>query len=238
MANEPTTIKGGKVRVMLGGTALPTVYTAPCGLSQRSVTLNKGLEEVDLPNCADPDAVSWTGRDATSVSMSISGEGVLSAESVDAYLDAFDRSDSVPVRVEWEFPAKTIVWTGKMHIESLEVGATNKQRASITISMQSDGEMVRGIAVSPPANVVSPSISGTAKVGSVLTANDGVWNGNPAAVLTRQWKANGANIASATGATYTPVSADVGKTITVTVTGTNSQGNSAATSGATTAVVA
>lgn len=143
MAITPTTIKGGKVRVLLGDSASPIVYTAPCGFTERSITLNKSLEEFRLPFCDDPDAVDWTGRDATSLSMAINGTGVLASESVETWLDAWESVDSVPAKVEWEFPAKTITWTGLMHVESMEVGANNGQRATNTISMQSDGEMAR-----------------------------------------------------------------------------------------------
>jgi hypothetical protein len=140
---QSTTIKGGKIKVLLGNSATPIVYAAPCGFTQRSITLNKGLEEINVPDCEDPDKVDWVGRDATSLSMTISGEGVLAAESVDTWLEAFDSIDSVPVKVEWEFPAKTITWTGLMHIESMEVGANNGQRATNNVTLQSDGEMVR-----------------------------------------------------------------------------------------------
>ncbi|WP_107341480.1 phage tail tube protein [Agrobacterium pusense] len=140
---QATTIKGGKIRVLLGNSATPIVYSAPCGFTQRSITLNKGLEEVQIPDCTDPDKIDWVGRDATSLSMSISGEGVLASESVDTWLEGFDKIDSIPVKVEWEFPAKTITWTGRMHIESMEVGASNGQRATNNVSMQSDGAMVR-----------------------------------------------------------------------------------------------
>lgn len=140
---QATTIRGGKIKVLIGNTASPIVYTAPCGFTQRSITLNKGLEEVNIPDCDDPDKVDWVGRDATNLSMSITGEGVLASESVETWLDAQESIDSVPVKIEWEFPAKTIVWTGHMHVESMEVGATNRQRATANVSLQSDGEMIR-----------------------------------------------------------------------------------------------
>lgn len=143
---KATTIKGGRFRVLVGESGVePIVYAAPCGFTQRSITLNKGLEEVSIPDCNDPDKIDWLGRDATSLSMSISGEGVLAEESVEVWLDAFDNLESVPVKVEWEFPAKTITWTGAMHLESLEAGAANAGRATLNVSMQSDGEMVRTV---------------------------------------------------------------------------------------------
>ncbi|WP_411036159.1 phage tail tube protein [Shinella sp. BYT-45] len=146
---EPTTIKGGKVKVLLGNDASPIVYAAPCGFSQRTVTLNKGLEEVNIPDCDDPDAVNWLGRDAVSLSMTIAGEGVLAAESVETWLDAFDDVESVPVKVEWLFPAKTITWTGRMHVENFEAGAQDGRRVTGNVTMQSDGKMTRVVTPVP-----------------------------------------------------------------------------------------
>lgn len=139
---QATRIKGGKVRVLLE-TATPGTYAAPCGFTSKSVTLSKGLEEVAVPDCDDPDKVDWLGRDAVSLSMSISGEGVLASESVVTWLDAFEDVESVGVKVEIEFPTTTYTYTGSMHVESLELGAPNGRTVTNNVSMQSDGEMVR-----------------------------------------------------------------------------------------------
>jgi hypothetical protein len=147
---KATTIKGGKFRVLIGDDSTPIEYTAPCGFTQRSITLNKGLEEVNIPDCNDPDKIDWVGRDATSLSMSISGEGVLAEESVETWLEAFEDLNSVPVKVEWEFPTKTITWTGTMHAETIEAGAANAGRATLNVSLQSDGEMVRTVTPAAP----------------------------------------------------------------------------------------
>lgn len=142
---KPVTTKGGNLRVMLGAGTSPIVYTAPCGFTSRSLTLTKGLEEILIPDCDDPDAVSWQGRDATSLSMAVSGEGLMAQESVETWLDAWESVDSVPVRIEMQFPTKTIAWVGLMHIESIEAGGENGRRVTKSISMQSDGEMVRTV---------------------------------------------------------------------------------------------
>ncbi|NTG07145.1 hypothetical protein [Rhizobium rhizogenes] len=89
-----------------------------------------------------------------------------------------------------------------------------------------------------PANTVLPAITGTAQVGQTLTATNGTWTGSPTPTYTRQWKADGADISGATATTYVPVSGDVGKVITVTVTATNSAGNANATSAGTAAIAA
>jgi uncharacterized protein YukE len=80
----------------------------------------------------------------------------------------------------------------------------------------------------PPANSVLPTISGTANDGSVLTAANGTWSGTTPITYTYQWRrcdSTGAacvDIVGSTASTYTQVSADVGSTIRVVVTGTNS----------------
>ena len=79
-------------------------------------------------------------------------------------------------------------------------------------------QRLRAFACSPTFKAV-PAISGTAKVGQVLTASDGVpVNGT---VTAHQWARGGVAIAGATGATYSPVAADVDSTLTVTITLTN-----------------
>ena len=64
----------------------------------------------------------------------------------------------------------------------------------------------------------TPTISGSALVGSTLSANPGTWGPAPVA-LTYQWKANGVAISGATAKTFIVTPTQVGKTITVTVTG-------------------
>jgi putative cell wall-binding protein/peptidoglycan/xylan/chitin deacetylase (PgdA/CDA1 family) len=71
-----------------------------------------------------------------------------------------------------------------------------------------------------------PTITGTAQVGQVLTANPGTWT-PPATAYTYQWLRNGAAITGATNATYTPVAADVGTTLTVRVSATPPGGTAA-----------
>ncbi|HZS24286.1 MAG TPA: hypothetical protein VFA30_04795 [Gaiellaceae bacterium] len=93
-----------------------------------------------------------------------------------------------------------------------------------------------------PTNTAAPTISGTPQVGQTLTASQGSWTSDTTATYGYQWQrcdAQGNNCAAISGATaqtYAVQSADLGKTLRVTVTATNSSGSSAANS-AQTAVV-
>ena len=82
---------------------------------------------------------------------------------------------------------------------------------------------------SAPVNTVSPSISGTTTLGSVLTTTNGTWNNSPTS-YTYQWNRNFSPIPSATSSTYTLVLADSASAITCVVTATNASGSTPDTS--------
>jgi hypothetical protein len=94
-----------------------------------------------------------------------------------------------------------------------------------------------------PTNSTPPTISGTAQVGSLLTATSGSWNGTTPITYAYQWRRCGAgggscsNIGGANTSTHTLRSADRGNTIRVRVTAKNSDG-SAQVESAQTAVIA
>ncbi|WP_245267737.1 GDSL-type esterase/lipase family protein [Rhizobium sp. 2MFCol3.1] len=88
-----------------------------------------------------------------------------------------------------------------------------------------------------PTVTTAPAISGTPQSGSTLTTTFGVWTQSPSGYVF-QWKAAGTNISGATSRTYDLTDAEVGKTITVTVTASNSFGSASSTSVATAAVTA
>src|SRR3954447_9563588 len=86
-----------------------------------------------------------------------------------------------------------------------------------------------------PSNTSLPSISGSARDGSVLTASHGNWTGSPKS-YDFQWQrcdASGGNCNAISGATsrqYTLTSTDVGNRVRVQVTATNASGNGVAVS--------
>jgi hypothetical protein len=94
-------------------------------------------------------------------------------------------------------------------------------------------------AIAAPSNNTAPTISGTAKTGSTLTAGPGTWNGSSPMSFAYRWLICGAageachDIAGATNQTYQLKSEDLGNTARVRVTATNAEGSASAVSGAT-----
>jgi hypothetical protein len=86
-----------------------------------------------------------------------------------------------------------------------------------------------------PSASSAPTIAGTPQEGATLTAAPGVWNHQPTAFAYEWWRCdrNGGSCAAILGAhgtAYRLGSADVGNTLRLHVTATNSAGNSSATS--------
>lgn len=87
-----------------------------------------------------------------------------------------------------------------------------------------------------PSNTSPPTISGTARKGETLHADPGSWSGTQPIDFAYRWQrcnSNGANCANIGGAThrdYVLGSADVGRTVRVVVTASNSAGKSTAAS--------
>jgi len=80
--------------------------------------------------------------------------------------------------------------------------------------------------IAVPVNTVAPVASGTATVGQTLSVTNGTWTGGGSIAYTYVWERNGSPIALATASTYLLDVADLGATITATVTATNAAGAS------------
>jgi len=119
---------------------------------------------------------------------------------------------------------------------TLEVVVTATNGLGVATASSSPTAIVTGGAP-PQPGTPGPSISGTATQGGTLTASPGSWSGTPQPTFAYQWReCTGGQtlpcpaIPGATAATYLLQSSDVGTTVYVEVTGTNSLGSATATS--------
>ena len=96
------------------------------------------------------------------------------------------------------------------------------------------------VPVQPPVNTGLPVVSGAAQQGGTLTTTNGSWSNSPAS-YSYQWQdcsgSGCSNIAGATSSSYKLVSSDVGDTIDVIVTASNTAGSSSQVSAPTGVVI-
>ncbi|KQQ20682.1 hypothetical protein ASF48_08735 [Rathayibacter sp. Leaf299] len=149
-----------------------------------------------------------------------------------------------PVTFSYQWKADGVALSGATAGTYTPSSATLGKKITVTVTGSKTGytgssrtSAATAAVVAGTLTAVTPTITGTAKVGSTLTAVPGAWGPAPVA-FTYQWKANGTALSGATGSTYQPSAATLGKTITVTVSGTKAGYTSATRTSAATAAVA
>lgn len=139
-----TVISFSKFRVLLGDGGDPETFTAPCGFNSRALNRAKNVNEIDIPDCDDEDAPAWVGREVRSLSWSVTGEGVLSAQSVEAWEAFFESNASKNVQVEIEMPSPvgTIVKEGAAHLTTFNIAGNRGEKVTVNVELQGDGALV------------------------------------------------------------------------------------------------
>jgi outer membrane protein assembly factor BamB len=117
----------------------------------------------------------------------------------------------------------------------LQVTASNASGSTTAVAVSA---VVAGAA---PTSLTLPTVSGTASVGSVLSATTGSWSGSPTSFQYQWLRCVGAvscaSVAGATASTYTPVAGDAGYAFEVRVTPVDSGGASSPATSAESGVV-
>jgi large repetitive protein len=94
----------------------------------------------------------------------------------------------------------------------ITVKATGKRAGYIAGTSTSNG--VTGLSGQAPVAVTNVSVSGTSKVGTVLTATPPTWDSD-LVTTTYQWQRDGVNISGQSTTSYTVAAADVGHNVTI-----------------------
>jgi thermitase len=128
---------------------------------------------------------------------------------------------------------------------SFKLSITVKNGLGSTAAMSALSQPVGGAAPPPPpalpANLALPTVSGNTQDGETLSASAGSWSGSPTS-YSYQWQrcdssgAGCSSVGGATAASYALTGADIGATIRIVVTATNSAGSASASSAATAVV--
>ena len=130
--------------------------------------------------------------------------------------------------IAWGYPTASAVMQGWMNSPGHRANILNSTYTRMGVGYVASGnywvQIFAGYAADRVPQLTQapvPVVTGTPRVGQVLTASAGSWQ--PAPVSTAfQWQANGQPIAGAVSATFTPRAIHVGSNITVKVTGTRS----------------
>ena len=129
---------------------------------------------------------------------------------------------------------------GTAGVSTIQIGNDTAAQAFTIVADTIDVQNAAPATPSPPINTVKPTIAGAAQQGATLTASNGTWTGTGTITFTYRWQRcspAGTCTDVGTAQTYTVAAGDVGATLRVIVTGTNTVGAADATSAPTATVV-
>ncbi len=133
---QATTSKFSEFLVLLGDGGSPSeTFSDPCGLTSRGFQRTANMNDTNIPDCEDPDAPTWLGRDVISYQATLSGAGVVAAESFGTWEAWWQSGESKNVRVELGDHA----WEGAFKLADFNISGERGQRVNMDVSLVSDG---------------------------------------------------------------------------------------------------
>lgn len=136
-----TTYPFSKFLVKIGDGASPEVFTDPCGLTTKGFTRTANMNDTNVPDCDNPDAPSWLGRDVVSYQGNIAGSGVVAQESFDIWEDWWNAGTTRNVRIELGSPPVN-AWTMPAKLQEFTQTAERGNKVQMTVNLVSDGAIV------------------------------------------------------------------------------------------------
>ena len=219
--DDANSAPSGEVTVTPGETTPPELSSATVDGATLTLTFDEQLDTGDAPDrSAFSVTVAGISRDVDTVAVSGSVATLTLVTAVFA-------GDAV-----------TVAYTAPT-----DPAAARLQDLAGNAANSFSGRSVANATADRPNNPATgaPTITGAALVGETLTADTSSISdadGLAGATFTYQWLADGAGISGATGSSYTPDSADEGKSIKVRVSFTDDAGNEESLTSAATAAVA
>ena len=146
---QATTFSFAKMKILLSDGATPTeTFTAFCGMNSRSLKETKSFSEIDIPDCADEDAIAAVGREVKSTDWSISGEGVLADEAIGAIEDFWNDSTSRNLQIILYDAGGVprVTKSGRGHLSTKDWSANRGEKVTMTVEIVADGALTTVVA--------------------------------------------------------------------------------------------
>jgi hypothetical protein len=79
---KPRTLSFGKFTISISGGDSPDNWIAPCGFTQKALSIDSETSDFNLVDCDSPEAPAWVTRAVTALSASVTGQGVMAMASL------------------------------------------------------------------------------------------------------------------------------------------------------------
>jgi hypothetical protein len=125
-----------------GGTP---VYAHPCLINAaRGIVFTAESNQTRIPDCDDPELISWIKREKTALGATINGAGVLNTPDTEEYFNWWKSTSAKVIRVELSGVSGANgggYFQGSFHLTNFEITGDLGEYAQCSVSLESDGEI-------------------------------------------------------------------------------------------------
>lgn len=142
---KPLTLSFANFKIWLNDSNSPGVFTAPCGFTQKSLTIDAATSDATVPDCDDQEAPAWTERAVTALSATVNGQGVMAMASLTLWREWMLAAESRIVRVEFDDTGANGggYYQGNAILQSLGQSValgSDGNKTQLAVNLVSDGE--------------------------------------------------------------------------------------------------
>lgn len=141
---KPTVLPGTALLILVGDGGSPEVFAQPCGLTSNKASIKASTNSTVIPFCDDPSAAAWESKDVNSLSMSVSGSGVMAVESFDIWNDwaLSGLAKDVQIKIDDGKGEYLGYYSGSFILSSFDLTGTRGQKVTIDASLDNDDIVV------------------------------------------------------------------------------------------------
>ncbi len=140
-----THARGVKLLLKVGDGGDPSeTFTAYCTVNAaRGITFTAATNDFNLPECSDPDQIAWVAREKVSLSVAVSGAGILNTPDVQDFFDWWSDDASKNCQIVVDVPSADggVIFEGAFHLTEFAITGDRGGKQEATLSLASDGEV-------------------------------------------------------------------------------------------------
>jgi len=141
---QAKTARGTKLLIKVGDGGSPEAFTHNCSINAaRSFQLQAQTNDVNVPDCDDPDLMAWIESEKVSLKATIQGAGVCNTPDIEFFFGWVSDSDTKNVKVVVDVPGADggIIFSGAFHCTDFQLSGDRGQKTNFTMTAGSSGEV-------------------------------------------------------------------------------------------------
>lgn len=141
---QAKTVRGTKILVKIGDGGSPEAFTHNCSVNgARSFQLTSQTNDVNVPDCDDPDLMAWIESEKVSLGATVSGAGILNSPDTEFFYNYAKSPDAKNCRIVVDVAGADGggYFAGAFLCTDFQINGDRGNKALIQITLKSTGEV-------------------------------------------------------------------------------------------------